>query len=1692
MFPSPLKNQSYRVLATDDGHRQSSYNAEPYHHPTPEQLLSKRPLFGRKENTSQHEKRQTNIIRRTALQESEIAEKKADDYSEDIGTITLFLAKPKKAKLIKRKSSLEMLDAASFSSASQLSLTESQYAPKTTPSVVKFDPDEPAPLTEEKSSVAKIARKRSLHRSQSWINNQQGSVRGSRRTREFTPRRCTSSSSSQSDRMRRKTTARSSSFTKNIEYNDSNRLLGLLGPRKHKIFGDVEPEIESLESLTNDDSWNLDNGSFNGKQLSDEASLEEARKNQQKIDDREYDRTRRTLSKMLLQEHEVFLTGKRSTFIEVQPFAHEDPNRKPKFSLPFSPVKGSTYGIVGDDDGDLVSVHSDNMPDDNESCPGSRPSSAARYRAKRQPRGSNSPGGNRKPRVSITMNDGNIVQMDDDDDDDDDGDDDKEEEEDGEFKSKPVRQKRRTARDSINFKEQSPLSKETRELNAIGSIHGENFSRKQKETYFGHRARKDFFYKYQEVARRAQSIPDREVLASAGRSPRSEYLAEINAKGLLPWPVLLRSMSSPKVVDLTSMGLGDEVIKSLTTVLDKLPNCDTLLLADNRLTDDSLLELCEKVTQMHSLTHLDISYNKMDEASKIILNYLVNPHCDLKVLVMEHSDIDDFECGDLMDALKVNKSLRSLDLQDNLLGEKEQLNVVMPELLTGGEAVGEMLTVNKYLTELDVSWNSIRGDSAQELAECLESNTTLKTLCMSHNAFGDVPSQTIGDVLSRNMSITHLDMSFNSVSPAAAMVIANAFNKNVTVEILMLNGNNIGRRGAESLMQALRRNKREDGHLLIQINNCDCEFEDASLFDPVEPANNYNLDMTLPYSRMVASELLRMANERPGAYFKSVKYSKDLKFDHGWQPIELQQGDGGVDADGSQCVDFNETRIAMSLLAIRVSDDEVKRIIAEFDIDKSGEIEEDEFVSWMINCYARQKEPSKPPVRHKGQPWVPPDSGTLVIDFKADRLPPAENEIGSDVGIGRLIFNIENAESDAERAKLFDKATANSDIYMTAAQAQQLMEISAKGEEIQTIQKLLPQMSDPQQCSQLVNKNLSLRQALYLRKNLGPSFGVIMGNATGRYVLDMENEIHRTGARKIAELNNFEKRFSRTKSGRGDTSQKGNWENFRNETFNGKSIKLDSNWFTKIPHLGKLKVDYVSTTRAGKAAKPLSERRFSTLMEKLKMEEVDEIRQWYNEYNALEHQKEVEDARKMEREAKNQEAIREKRELDSIKLRGGASLTSATQEQLALERAIKRKSEATTQSTPALDALSRTARKAGFFDDDVLKKGGSFSGGGEVGEEDGEGAEEMGVQSESVGHRIQSRRKGIDATLHAPKNLLAKVSDSNKAKLMGLAAFSSGLKRQGSKKRIPAMQGKGKGGSLREKWGKGKVVEEDDESSDDEGFYDDSGVRLKFNNSFDVPEFMTWIEATNHYKDFLESSNKMFNYYGQEVPRDGSKSSSEIKLQEEQEIKEKLKNKKPLRAYLHLYCKLQELEVAVMGCCLTCRQASTIIDHFPRRDYARVQATVCMHKCLYDLENFNQILRMLDADESREVIHRLGYLNTWNPWIPDATYKLDLRAQDHRKMTEMLSILEQEEPGENWLDATYRWSVYDGPVPGWELPKSWSGRKEDTDNAGNCGPRDFGRLGFEYTSDPILGCAPVWAVRRELKKLCLMGGTQVH
>lgn len=52
--------------------------------------------------------------------------------------------------------------------------------------------------------------------------------------------------------------------------------------------------------------------------------------------------------------------------------------------------------------------------------------------------------------------------------------------------------------------------------------------------------------------------------------------------------------------------------------------------------------------------------------------------------------------------------------------------------------------------------------------------------------------------------------------------------------------------------------------LLLGLEGCDCESDSPYLFDVDEPSGEYKLDMSLPYSRMVASELVAMSEAKKG------------------------------------------------------------------------------------------------------------------------------------------------------------------------------------------------------------------------------------------------------------------------------------------------------------------------------------------------------------------------------------------------------------------------------------------------------------------------------------------------------------------------------------------------------------------------------------------------------------------------------------------------------------------------------------------------------------------------------------------------------------------------------------------------------------------------------------------------------------
>ena len=247
-----------------------------------------------------------------------------------------------------------------------------------------------------------------------------------------------------------------------------------------------------------------------------------------------------------------------------------------------------------------------------------------------------------------------------------------------------------------------------------------------------------------------------------------------------------------------------------------------------------------------------------------------------------------------------------------------------------------------------------------------------------------------------------------------------------------------------------------------------------------------------------------------------------------------------------------------------------------------------------------------------GAEWVVPNEGHLSIQFVAEPMPPGPDLVGSDLGCEGLINNIKEARTDIERQKIFDKGVTNSDIYLTAKQAQTLLKECSKGmDPFDMIAKLLPQMAGPHEACMLVESQLDLHMRVRLRMRLGHLFDVLCGNPTGYYNLDMREPLNRVISKRLAEVNNYERRMSKNESGRGDTSQKGNWNNYRNEFVDDGTVTLSSAFFIKPPTNGDLKFDYVSTARPRKGVQGISVRRFIQLCRVLQLDKLAVVKRAY-------------------------------------------------------------------------------------------------------------------------------------------------------------------------------------------------------------------------------------------------------------------------------------------------------------------------------------------------------------------------------------------------------------------------------------------------------------------------------------------------
>ena len=310
-------------------------------------------------------------------------------------------------------------------------------------------------------------------------------------------------------------------------------------------------------------------------------------------------------------------------------------------------------------------------------------------------------------------------------------------------------------------------------------------------------------------------------------------------RGLVLDPFLSRVDADKRSLDLTGMALGDSLGEAVASSLPRLPGLERLSLAGNRLSDKTLAPLLDGLLEIQDLRSIDLSENDLDaKGAKALQQLLAQRSCLLTEVHLRRSDVDDDECRALCESLELNTAskLEVLDLSDNLIGQKEEVSEMRENYVTGGEAIGAMLSATSTLTVLDLSWNSIRGTSAKALASAVKANATLILLNLSHNRLDEDGGVAVADALEANTSLTEVRMAHCFIGAKGSIVLSQALTERATpLTEVDFAGNVPGKVGAAALLRAVRSLR---GATQLSIVGCDCG-RIYDVFDESDPGGEW-------------------------------------------------------------------------------------------------------------------------------------------------------------------------------------------------------------------------------------------------------------------------------------------------------------------------------------------------------------------------------------------------------------------------------------------------------------------------------------------------------------------------------------------------------------------------------------------------------------------------------------------------------------------------------------------------------------------------------------------------------------------------------------------------------------------------------------------------------------------------------------
>ncbi|KAM4709331.1 NACHT, LRR and PYD domains-containing protein 3-like [Discoglossus pictus] len=236
-------------------------------------------------------------------------------------------------------------------------------------------------------------------------------------------------------------------------------------------------------------------------------------------------------------------------------------------------------------------------------------------------------------------------------------------------------------------------------------------------------------------------------------------------------------------LDLSRNKLGDSGVKRLCDGL-RHPDCalKELGLVGCDLTSSCCEDLQDVITTNRSLIRLDLYDNKLgDSGVKRLCDGLRHPDCALKKLRLRRCDLTSSCCEDLQDVITTNRSLITLDLSYNKLGDSgvkllcdglRHPDCALQELgLVGCDLTSsccldlqDVITTNRSLITLDLSYNKLGDSGVKRLCDGLRHpDCALKELRMYECDLTSSCCEDLQDVITTNRSLITLDLRYNKL-----------------------------------------------------------------------------------------------------------------------------------------------------------------------------------------------------------------------------------------------------------------------------------------------------------------------------------------------------------------------------------------------------------------------------------------------------------------------------------------------------------------------------------------------------------------------------------------------------------------------------------------------------------------------------------------------------------------------------------------------------------------------------------------------------------------------------------------------------------------------------------------------------------------------------------------------------------------